>query len=448
MLFRSDGTLPGRLSYRAFGQVRSQTGLINSPFRFNGYIDDGNGELSSPARYYATALGRFIGMDPAQMDPLNPITGNPYLGLNGNPMLIIDPTGKRGEGGHYYTSYYVGLRHGQENKVAQKFAFYSQLLDEVDGLDAIGVKAVSTWVDIGAATRLPVAGPLFSFLQPSVNAHASQVAKVNHSLTGRSGAVELQMTINALQLAGADIGTGGILTHRFADTDAHRVLPGYGREPDADAKTYNLWGFGHLLHFHTPDVIQTSPHNYLGNVRALSLWMSAQEGQSPEQANKLADEIVAELRPMAHMPTSEVRHEYSLIADLMSLDFFGLHQGGAIVANNHVLTEEELDKRSITMISDLIKTQKGFDLKYKPEDHGSELWKLALPFFGNVSLEEAIAQFKSDNLKGDISISTEEASLALTRAAELMNEEFKREDSKPAVVIEGRDGKSILKKQD
>jgi len=387
-------------------------------------------------------------VDPAKMDPMNPITGNPFVGMNGNPMVIIDPTGKRGEGGHYYTSYYVGLRHGQENKVAQKFAFYSQLLDEVDGLDAIGVKAVSTWVDLAAATPLPIVGPLFSALQPSVNAHASQVAKVNHSLTGRSGAVELQMTINALQLAGADIGTGGILTHRFADTDAHRVLPGDGREPAADAKTYNLGGFGHLLHFHTPDVIQTSPHNYLGNVRALSLWMSAQEGHTPAKANALADEIVAELRPMAHMPTSEDRYEYSWIADKLSVDFFGLHRGGAIVTNNHVLTEEKLDERSIAMISELIKTQNGYDLKYKPEDHGSELWQLALPFFGNVSLEEAIAQFKSDNVKGDISISTEEASLALRRAAELMNEQFKREDSKSAVVIEGRNGESILKKQD
>ena len=318
----------------------------------------------------------------------------------------------------------------------------------VTAVNLAGSSPVSTWVDLAAATPLPVVSPLFSTLQPSVNAYASQVAKVNHSLTGRSGAVELQMTINALQLAGADIATGGILGHRFADNDAHRVLPNDDSEPTADAKTYDLGGFGHLLDGHTPDIIQRTPNNYLGNVRALSLWMSAQEGHTPAKANALADEIVAELRPMAHMPTSEDRIEYSWFAEHMSLDFFGLHQGGAIVTNNHVLTGEELDERSIAMISELIKTQKDFDLTYKPEKHGSELWQLALPFFGNVSLEEAIAQFKSDNFKRDISISTEEASLALKRAAELMNEQFRREDSKPSVVIEGRNGESILKKQD
>jgi RHS repeat-associated protein len=290
----ADGTIPGRLSYRAFGAVRTTTGLINSPFRFNGYIDDGNGELSSPARYYASALGRFTGMDPAAMDPMNPMTLNPYLGLNGNPMVIVDPTGKRGESGHYYTTYYVGLRHGYDNRVAQKFAFYSQLPDEVDSLDAIGVKAVATWYDVAAATMalLPFGNNILYTAQQSANMHAEEVAKVGHSLTGRSGAVELQMTINALQLAGEDIGTSGILGHRFSDTDAHRVLPhDYPGdiEPQFDTKTYDLGGFGHVLDGHTPDVIQRTPDNYLKNVRVLSLWMSRKRGETPAQADKLAE---------------------------------------------------------------------------------------------------------------------------------------------------------------
>jgi RHS repeat-associated protein len=90
------GLIAGRISYRAFGQVRTLTGHLDTPFRFNGYIDDSNGELSSPARYYASALGRFTGMDPAAMDPMNPMTLNPYLGLNGNPLAYIDANGKVG----------------------------------------------------------------------------------------------------------------------------------------------------------------------------------------------------------------------------------------------------------------------------------------------------------------------------------------------------------------
>ena len=49
----ADGTIPGRLSYRAFGQVRSLTGNVATPFRFNGYVSDGGDELSSPSRFYS-----------------------------------------------------------------------------------------------------------------------------------------------------------------------------------------------------------------------------------------------------------------------------------------------------------------------------------------------------------------------------------------------------------
>jgi len=92
----ADGTVPGRLSYRAFGQVRSLTGNVETPFRFNGYLSDGGDELSSPSRYYSVANGRFTSMDPAKMDPMNPITGNPFVGMNGNPMIYIDINGRVG----------------------------------------------------------------------------------------------------------------------------------------------------------------------------------------------------------------------------------------------------------------------------------------------------------------------------------------------------------------
>jgi hypothetical protein len=131
----------------------------------------------------------------------------------------------------------------------------------------------------------------------------------------------------------------------------------------------------------------------------------------------------------------------------MSLDFFGLQHGGAIVTENHVLTEDELEERSIAMISELLKTQPGYDLRYKPEIHGSNIWQLVFPIFGNVTVEEAVAQFQSDNQNKDISISTEEADLALKRVVELMNEQFKRQENNPSVIVEGRNGQSIIKKK-
>ena len=90
----TDGTVSGRLSYRAFGQVRTATGSIQTPFRFNGYISDGGDELSSPSRYYSLSTGRFTSMDPAAPLPMDPISWNAYVGLGANPMTYIDPDGR------------------------------------------------------------------------------------------------------------------------------------------------------------------------------------------------------------------------------------------------------------------------------------------------------------------------------------------------------------------
>ena len=90
----SDGTVPGRLSYRAFGQVRSLTGNVATPFRFNGYVTDGGDELSSPSRFYSMGTGRFTSMDPAAPTAMDPLTWNAYVGLGANPMHYVDPTGR------------------------------------------------------------------------------------------------------------------------------------------------------------------------------------------------------------------------------------------------------------------------------------------------------------------------------------------------------------------
>ena len=45
------------------------------------------------ARYYDPALGRFVGEDKAERDPLEPIRYNPYVYCVNNPLTIIDPDG-------------------------------------------------------------------------------------------------------------------------------------------------------------------------------------------------------------------------------------------------------------------------------------------------------------------------------------------------------------------
>jgi len=90
----ADGTVPGRISYRAFGAVWSLTGNIDTPFRFNGYVSDGGDELSSPSRYYSVGTERFTSMDPAAPTQMDPMTWNAYVGMGANPMLHTDSTGR------------------------------------------------------------------------------------------------------------------------------------------------------------------------------------------------------------------------------------------------------------------------------------------------------------------------------------------------------------------
>jgi RHS repeat-associated protein len=94
----ADMTIAGRLSYRAYGAVRTTIGAIASPFRFNGYVSDGGDELSSPSRYYSLGTGRFTSMDPAEPTQMDPMSWNAYVGLNSNPMRYLDPTGRESTG--------------------------------------------------------------------------------------------------------------------------------------------------------------------------------------------------------------------------------------------------------------------------------------------------------------------------------------------------------------
>ncbi len=276
----ADGTIPGRLSYRAFGAIRTTTGLINSPFRFNGYIDDGNGELSSPARYYASALGRFTGMDPAAMDPMNPITGNPYLGLNGNPMANIDPTGRYAEAGHYYTTYIVALATGYTHEESLQLALYSQLPDEIGKFDAIhapireGLMASSNY----SATAGAIVN---SMATPETHYTTDIVQPLNHALTGGFSFIETQDTA-ATVIAAQSLEVAGLAIHRLGDTFAHRQI---GHE----AFTYKF-PIGHTLDGTDPDQATLRPKLYGDYVETLARTLAARKGIP------LSNEYIAQIR--------------------------------------------------------------------------------------------------------------------------------------------------------
>ena len=138
----ADGTVPGRISYRAFGAVRSLTGNIDTPFRFNGYVSDGGDELSSPSRYYSLGTGRFTSMDPAAPTQMDPMSWNAYVGLSANPMLYVDPDGKASvsrniesaaEGCGAITCGFYALGFGIYNIATAGFAaVHDPILDSID----------------------------------------------------------------------------------------------------------------------------------------------------------------------------------------------------------------------------------------------------------------------------------------------------------------------------
>jgi RHS repeat-associated protein len=68
--------------------------------KFTGYEHDDETELDfAKARYYVTKQGRFTAVDPlmASADSINPQTWNRYAYVSNNPLIMIDPTGERGD---------------------------------------------------------------------------------------------------------------------------------------------------------------------------------------------------------------------------------------------------------------------------------------------------------------------------------------------------------------
>lgn len=87
----SNGATTANYSYGAYGQV-SKTGTDDSSFQYTGRENDGASNLDYyRARYYSTALNRFISEDPTGL------AGgiNTYAYVDGNPIGFVDPYGLR-----------------------------------------------------------------------------------------------------------------------------------------------------------------------------------------------------------------------------------------------------------------------------------------------------------------------------------------------------------------
>ncbi len=93
-LANGNGTSSGRLWYYPYGDVRPGSGSVSLAYRFTGQRWDGVIKLYDyNARYYDSAIGRFIQPDTIVPNPGNPQDLNRYTYVRNNPVRYADPTG-------------------------------------------------------------------------------------------------------------------------------------------------------------------------------------------------------------------------------------------------------------------------------------------------------------------------------------------------------------------
>ncbi len=82
------------LTYYPYGDVRTNTGIVDLPYKFTGQeLDSQTGLYYFGARYYDSAQGRFLSPDTVVQSPGNPQTLNRYAYAGNNPLAFVDPTG-------------------------------------------------------------------------------------------------------------------------------------------------------------------------------------------------------------------------------------------------------------------------------------------------------------------------------------------------------------------
>jgi RHS repeat-associated protein len=92
-----DGSVSAQYTYDAFGNIVQRDGsAANQPFLFTGRpFDPALQAYDLRARFYESAIGRFMSRDPVIGDIDDPVTLAPYLYARNNPLSYVDHTGEK-----------------------------------------------------------------------------------------------------------------------------------------------------------------------------------------------------------------------------------------------------------------------------------------------------------------------------------------------------------------
>jgi RHS repeat-associated protein len=111
----AQGNVTDTYAYTAFGELASRTGTTVNPFAYAGeQLDADTGLYFLRARYYDPSTGRFTQWDAFPGTEEQPQSRNRYAYAFNNPVNVVDPSGRVGEGNaeHKEIGLFYILRHG------------------------------------------------------------------------------------------------------------------------------------------------------------------------------------------------------------------------------------------------------------------------------------------------------------------------------------------------
>jgi len=90
------GKVLWRKHYKSFGEeIEQSEASRNNHIGYTGHVHDRSTGLTyMGARYYDPVVGRFMGMDPARVNPNDPRTFNRFAYANNSPYKYVDPDGR------------------------------------------------------------------------------------------------------------------------------------------------------------------------------------------------------------------------------------------------------------------------------------------------------------------------------------------------------------------
>ena len=88
-----NGTMQFEVRYKDWGEQRATGGTVTTSKRYTNQVDDGIGLYFYNARFYDSALGRFVSADSVVSNTYDPQDWDRYAYVHNSPVRYNDPTG-------------------------------------------------------------------------------------------------------------------------------------------------------------------------------------------------------------------------------------------------------------------------------------------------------------------------------------------------------------------